>query len=129
MRALRRTLTWRLGLVGSFALASLMAFAAVWAGLSVVVSRQVVSAGEHGAQFHAEFVTNSILRYELTSRNLAGPIRGSSYQSLNRFVRTRILQPPVVRVKIWSPDGMVLYSDEPRLVGMRFDGDPDQRAA
>jgi signal transduction histidine kinase len=129
MRALRRTLTWRLGLVGSFALASLMAFAAVWAGLSVVVSRQVVSAGENGAQFHAEFVTNSILRYELTSRNLAGPVRGSSYQSLNRFVRTRILQPPVVRVKIWSPDGMVLYSDEPRLVGMRFDGDPDQRAA
>ena len=129
MRALRRTLTWRLGLVGSFALASLMAFAAVWVGLSLVVSRQVVSSGENGAQFHAEFVTDSILRYQLSPRDLAGPVRGPAYRSLNRFVRTRILQPPVVRVKIWSPDGMVLYSDEPRLVGMHFDGDPDEKAA
>ncbi len=32
-------------------------------------------------------------------------------------------------MKIWSLDGTVLYSDEPRLVGMHFDGDPDPRAA
>src|SRR5947209_3706767 len=61
--------------------------------------------------------------------DVAGLVRGPAYRSLNRFVRTRILQPPVVRVKIWSPDGMVLYSDEPRLVGMHFDGDPDEKAA
>ena len=93
MRALRRTFRWRPGLVGSFALASLMAFAAVWVGLSLVVSRQVVSWGENSAQFHAQFVTDSILRYELTPQDLASPDRGPAYRSLDRFVRTRILQP------------------------------------
>jgi signal transduction histidine kinase len=131
MLALRRSLKWHPGLVGSFALASLMAFAVLWGALSFVVSRQVVRSGEQSAQFHAEFVTDSILRYEVTARELAGPVpvHGAAYRSLDRFVRARILQAPVVRVKIWSLDGTVLYSDEPRLVGMHFSGDPDERAA
>ncbi|MDP9340771.1 MAG: HAMP domain-containing histidine kinase [Actinomycetota bacterium] len=129
MRALPRISKWRPGLVGSFALASLMAFAVLWGALSLVVARQVTRSGEESAQFHAEFVTNSILRYELTAHDLAGPLRGRAYRRLDRFVRARILQPPVVRVKIWSVDGTVLYSDEPRLVGARFDGDPDPVAA
>jgi signal transduction histidine kinase len=128
MRALRRILTWRPGLVGSFALASLMAFAVLWGALSLVVSRQVVQSGQQDAEFHAQFVTNSILRHELASQDLTGPVRGAAYRSLDRFVRTRILQPPVVRVKIWSLDGMVLYSDEPRLAGKTFQGDPDAEA-
>ncbi|SRR6266571_2773107 len=73
MRALRQTLRWRPGLVGSFALASLMAFAVLWGALSFVVSRQVVRSGEQGAQFHAEFVTDSILRYEVTPGTWPGP--------------------------------------------------------
>ena len=129
MRALRRTLRWRPGLVGSFALASLTAIVVLWGALSFVVSRQLVRSGEQAAQFHAEFVTDSILRYQLHPRDLAGPVHGAAYRSLDRFVQTRILQSPVVRVKIWTLDGTVLYSDEPRLVGRHFDGDPDPKAA
>src|SRR2546421_12799641 len=101
MRTLRRTFRWRPGLVGSFALASLMAFVVLWGALSFVVSRQVVRSGEQTAQFHAQFVTDSILRYEVTPRDLAGPLRGAAYRSLDRFVQSRILQPPVCRVQIW----------------------------
>ncbi|MGL4744789.1 MAG: sensor histidine kinase [Dermatophilaceae bacterium] len=35
----------------------------------------------------------------------------------------------VVRVKLWRPDGYVLYADEPQLVGRTFTLEPDQRAA
>jgi signal transduction histidine kinase len=128
MRSIRRIITWRPGLVGSFALASLMAFAVLWGALSFVVSRQVTQSGERDAQFHAEFVTDSILRYRLTAQDLAGPVQGARYRLIDRFVRARILQPPVVRVKVWGLDGTVLYSDEPRLVGMRFDQDPAPEA-
>jgi two-component system, NarL family, sensor kinase len=31
-----------------------------------------------------------------------------------------VLHDPVVRVKIWSPDGTILYSDESRLIGSRY---------
>lgn len=44
-------------------------------------------------------------------------------------VRTKVLEPSLVRVKIWSKDGTVVYSDEPRLVGQRFGLGDDELAA
>ena len=40
--------------------------------------------------------------------------------SIDAAVRTHVLGPSIVRVKIWSPDGRVLYSDEPRIMGETF---------
>jgi signal transduction histidine kinase len=39
---------------------------------------------------------------------------------LDRVVRTQVLDRSVVRVKIWSRDGTILYSDEPRLIGRHY---------
>jgi len=39
---------------------------------------------------------------------------------LDDAVAARILSPSVVRVKLWSRDGRVLYSDEPAIIGRRF---------
>jgi signal transduction histidine kinase len=44
---------------------------------------------------------------------------------LDRVVRERVLVDPVVRVKIWSPTGQVIYSDESRIVGQTFALDED----
>jgi type VI protein secretion system component VasK len=38
---------------------------------------------------------------------------------LDAVVRARVLGEQFVRVKIWAPDGQILYSDEPALVGNR----------
>jgi signal transduction histidine kinase len=38
----------------------------------------------------------------------------------DRLVRRRILGGSVVRVKIWTRDGRIVYSDEPRLIGSRY---------
>jgi signal transduction histidine kinase len=40
---------------------------------------------------------------------------------LDQTVRRHVLKEPVVRVKVWAPDGRILYSDEPRLIGRRFE--------
>jgi len=45
--------------------------------------------------------------------------------AMDRTVRERVLNERVVRVKIWSPAGKILYSDEPRLIGGNFALDPD----
>lgn len=34
----------------------------------------------------------------------------------------------IVRVKLWSPDGRIVYSDDPRLIGARFAIDAEERA-
>ncbi len=39
---------------------------------------------------------------------------------LDDVVLGQVLSGSIVRVKIWSPDGTILYSDEPSLVGRRF---------
>lgn len=52
--------------------------------------------------------------------------------ALARFdttVRRSVLTGSLVRVKLWSADGQVLYSDEPRLRGARFPLDPEELAA
>lgn len=49
--------------------------------------------------------------------------------AVDAVVRRSVLPSGVVRVKIWRPDGTVLYSDDPDLVGVRFELDANQRAA
>ena len=44
-------------------------------------------------------------------------------------VRERVLGPRIVRVKLWAPDGRVVYADEPQLVGRTFALSEDQQAA
>ena len=45
--------------------------------------------------------------------------------AMDRTVRERVLNERVVRIKIWSLAGTILYSDEPRLIGSHFALDPD----
>jgi signal transduction histidine kinase len=44
----------------------------------------------------------------------------TSVQRIDRVVRTRVLGKSIVRVKIWSRNGRVLYSDKPKLIGATY---------
>src|SRR6266702_2690647 len=114
-------------LVPRVALSSLVAFLAVGTILSVVVSRQLRGREEGAAMFHAQFVANSILSREFTPADLrvAMAVTDAPYQKVLADARAWILRRPVVRIKVWSADGTVVFSDEPRLVGRRFDVDSD----
>ena len=56
-----------------------------------------------------------------------GLITGDAFSSeaVASVVRDAVLREPVVRVKIWARDGTILFSDERRLVGLRFAPDDD----
>lgn len=49
--------------------------------------------------------------------------------ALDGVVRDVVLGDEIVRVKIWTPDGTVVYADEAHLIGRRFDLSDNQRAA
>ncbi len=40
--------------------------------------------------------------------------------AFDRLVRRQLLKDRVVRIKLWTPDGRVVYSDDTRLIGQRF---------
>ncbi len=44
-------------------------------------------------------------------------------------VETSVLTSDLIRVKIWTADGLIVYSDEPRLEGEQFDLGVDERKA
>jgi two-component system NarL family sensor kinase len=51
-----------------------------------------------------------------------GVLRGDrrSLAKLDDLVVGQVLSPSIVRVKVWSPGGRIVYSDEPAIIGRRF---------
>ena len=63
----------------------------------------------------------------LTDELLAGD--GVARHALDRAVHNAVLSDRVVRVKVWAPDGTIVYSDDERLIGRTFElGEAEQRA-
>ncbi|MFL5968597.1 MAG: sensor histidine kinase [Gaiellaceae bacterium] len=111
--------------VTRFALASLAAVAVVVVG-GYFALRQV------GID-EAERDTKDRVREEASLVETAGLrdgiVRGNpaAIRRMDAIVLGRIITDEVVRVKVWSKDGTVLYSDEPKLVGKKFElGDEEQ---
>lgn len=103
-----------------FAIASLAVFVVVGVALHVLLSRDARRRAEDEAMAHALFVTRAILERELEPADVRAPVTGERYEELLEFVERRVLTGGAVRLKVWRPDGTVVFSDERRLVGVRF---------
>ena len=44
----------------------------------------------------------------------------AALDDMDQLVGSMILKGPIVRVKLWMPDGTVIYSDERKLIGQKF---------
>jgi two-component system NarL family sensor kinase len=119
---MRRQRRARSRLVLPFALASLVAFVAIGLALSTLVGRRLVERQVDAAEFHAQFVAETILRHELRPRelNFLTPLTGERYGELREFVGDRVLRWPIIRLTIWRSDGMIVFSEDPTLVGQQF---------
>jgi two-component system NarL family sensor kinase len=87
-------------------------------------------AGRNEATSDAKRVTSlvgdGIVRPMLTEELLGGD--PDAIAALDRRVRMNVLRDPFVRVKVWTADGRIVYSDEPRLIGQRYRLGDDDRA-
>ncbi len=57
------------------------------------------------------------------------PAHVAELRRLDHVVHALVLSSTVVRVKLWTPDGQVVYSDEGRLIGQQFGLDDTGRRA
>jgi signal transduction histidine kinase len=104
--------------VGVFAASGLTALALVSAGV-IYFARQTatdeaIRDSRVVGQLLARGVVEPVLRDDLVTGDPA------AIAAMDAAVRTRLLGPEVVRVKIWKADGTIVYSDEPRLIGKQF---------
>jgi signal transduction histidine kinase len=117
-----RTMDWdRPRLVLRFAVASFVVFLTVGVGVSALMVRNVRDRSEQVAAFHARFVTDAVLSPIIEHADLTRPLEGAVADRLRRVVRTSILPDGRdLRVKIWSPEGQVLFSDYTPIIGRSF---------
>lgn len=104
--------------VARFAAAGIIATAVISAGAYWVVSRNAVAEAIRNAQEIAAIDGRDIAAPALTAGVVAQD--PSSVAAFDQLVRQRILSSRVVRVKIWSTSGKVVYSDFSTLIGETF---------
>ncbi len=94
--------------------------------LAVWFSRRVAEqeAVEQARQTN-ELLARAVVQPALTSGLLSGG--AADVDRFDRLMRARVVGGEALRVKIWNSDGVVIYSDEPRLIGDQFTLDADQR--
>ena len=101
-----------------FALSGLVAMLLVALAATIVLRR----AGETESVRDARRLTEVLGRSVVAPNLDDGVVRGNRVQlaTFDRIVHERVLRNPVVRVKLWTADGRIAYSDEPRLIGSRY---------
>jgi two-component system NarL family sensor kinase len=111
--------------VAQFALSGLLALVVLgFAGVYLLRHK-----GQSEAIRNAKQVT-AVAGYGIVEPNVTvGLARGerAAIARLDRVVRRGILGERVVRVKIWRPDGRILYSDVHRLIGTTYTSGADER--
>ena len=104
-----------LRLVAQFAAAGLVVLAA----LAVLIAYLARQAGTEQAIQSAEDVSwltaEGIVEPLLTPEVIAGD--PTALAAFNTVMQEKVIRGPLIRVKLWAPDGRIIYSDESRLIG------------
>jgi len=113
--------------VGLFALAGVLAVGLV--GIATAIASRRV--GEREAIADARSATlvkaQGLVEPVLTDALLTGD--PAAFARVDSVVKAGVLDHSVVRVKIWKADGVIVYSDEPRLVGAQYELGSAERSA
>jgi signal transduction histidine kinase len=110
--------------VAQFALTGLLVLAILLVGSVLVFQRLGRTEALRDARQFAVLTGQGIVEPALPERPLLGD--PSTVEDLDRIVQERVLGERVVRVKIWDPEGLIVYSDEPRLIGSRYPLDDEK---
>ena len=107
---------WRV--LGQVAAAGVVVLVLV-AVLGVEVSRRLAeSESVNDAAHTTDLLADVVVQPALEDALLAGD--PAAFARMDAAVRDHVLDEAVLRVKLWTADGEIVYSDEPRLVGERY---------
>ncbi len=119
----------RHGLVGKFALLSAAAVLLLGIGLARMESGLIRNRALQSARNSAQLVTQVALQSNLQPSDLKNGLSVAEIAALDNSLQEGNADNTIARVKIWSPDGTVVYSDETSLIGQKFPTEPDLREA
>jgi two-component system, NarL family, sensor kinase len=111
--------------VGRFVLGSVVAVAVVVVGGYFALRSVAIAEAERNTREQVQTVARLVESAGLTD----GVLRGDqeALLKLDDLVQAQVLSTSIVRVKIWTRDGRILYSDEPRIRGQRYQLGEEER--
>lgn len=110
-----------------FALAGVIALAVVGV-ISFVVMRHIgTTEALQNARDLTRVVGSGIAEPNLTEGLLKG--KPAAIDRFNRLMQQHVVGDPIVRVKLWTPSGRIVYSDASQLIGQRFELGRDEVAS
>jgi len=87
--------------------------------VGVVASRRLAEAeAVNDAAKTADLLADAVAQPALSDGLLSSS--PAAVTAMDQAVRAHVLGPSIVRVKIWDPTGLILYSDAASLIGQRF---------
>lgn len=114
-------------LAARLALAIVIVLALVTVGGSFAARRLAEREAVNDAANIADVLAEAVVQPALSDALLDGD--ATALAEFSDVVRSQVLGATVVRVKLWSPEGTVVYADEPELIGRTFELDPAQQDA
>jgi two-component system NarL family sensor kinase len=113
--------------VATFAVAGLIATAVLGVAGAMILRRTANDEAIRQAKEVTRLAGEGIVEPAIDPGLFRGDRRALA--ALDRIVHARVLRDPVVRVKLWTAGGRVLYSDERRLIGSVYPLSDDDREA
>jgi two-component system, NarL family, sensor kinase len=112
------------GLLGRFLVAGLLSTSVVVAITAFISRRTGVNEATRQARQTTWMLGAGVIEPALTEGVLAG--NADELDRLNALVKRVVLTDSLVRVKLWRPEGLIVYADDSRLIGERFILDSDE---
>ncbi|MFQ5894839.1 MAG: putative bifunctional diguanylate cyclase/phosphodiesterase [Nitrospinota bacterium] len=103
-----------------FSVVSFVMLATIALALAIVLSNKIRSDAVDALIDEAVETVRGRLVSAITPADLEVPMSGEGYRRFHEFVQKSIVSERTARVKLWSKDGTVIYSDDPASVGMKF---------
>jgi signal transduction histidine kinase len=117
-------------IVVKFALTSLVVFVVIGIAITNFRASDVRDREEARAGIRSELVAQEIVRPLLADADLSRPLSGETLAAVDERIRgMRRTDPRFIRVKVWSTDGTVIYSDDPIQIGQRPELEGDLKEA
>ena len=107
-----------------FLVASLLLFGVIWWGTGRLSQRAARDEAVADARITTDLLAHSVAEPAIPKGLVDGD--PGAIDRFDRAVLSRLLVGDVRRIKIWRPDGTIVYSDETQLIGKRFKLDNEQ---
>ncbi len=115
-------------LVLRFAVYTALTLVLAGTGFLWFAHRNATTQAERAVRFHAGFVADTILRDRLRPSDFRRDVEGERRAVLDALFHREVLVGGALRVKLYSADGRVTYSNEHSLIGSRPSDDDASEA-